>query len=47
MPHDELAYISGTELAGRIRQRELSPVEAVDAGMERSEARNERLNASV
>jgi amidase/aspartyl-tRNA(Asn)/glutamyl-tRNA(Gln) amidotransferase subunit A len=28
---DELAYITATELAGRIRRRELSPVEVVDA----------------
>ena len=27
---DELAYTTATELAGRIRRRELSPVEVVD-----------------
>jgi amidase/aspartyl-tRNA(Asn)/glutamyl-tRNA(Gln) amidotransferase subunit A len=27
---DELAYITAMELAGRIRRRELSPVEVVD-----------------
>jgi amidase len=28
---DELAYTTATELAARIRRRELSPVEVVDA----------------
>jgi amidase len=44
---DELAYITATELAGRIRRRELSPVEVVDAFIERIEARNPSLNALV
>jgi amidase len=44
---DELAYITATELAGRIRRRELSPVEVVDAFIERIEARNQSLNAFV
>ena len=43
----ELAYVSATELAARIRQRELSPVECVDDAIERIEAGNERLNAFV
>src|SRR6266508_2363416 len=30
--HDDLAYMPATELAARIRERDLSPVEAVDAG---------------
>jgi amidase len=47
MARDDLAYASATELAARIRQRELSPVEAVDAAIERIEAGNERLNAFV
>jgi amidase len=47
MAGGELAYVSATELAARIRARELSPVEAVDAAIERIEARNERLNAFV
>jgi amidase len=44
---DELAYTTATELAGRIRRRELSPVEVVDACIERIEARNPTLNAFV
>jgi amidase/aspartyl-tRNA(Asn)/glutamyl-tRNA(Gln) amidotransferase subunit A len=36
---DELAYTTATELAARIRRRELSPVEVVDAFIERIEAR--------
>jgi amidase len=43
----ELAYLSVAELAARIRRRELSPVEAVDACIERIEARNPSLNAVV
>jgi len=44
---DELAYTTATELAGRIRRRERSPVEVVDAFIERIEARNPTLNAFV
>lgn len=44
---DELAYMSATELALRIRQRQLSPVEVVEAYIERIEARNPSLNAFV
>src|SRR4029453_4222971 len=44
---DEHAYVTATELAGRIRRRELSPVEVVDAFIERIEARNQSLNALV
>ena len=43
----ELAYISATELASRIRNRDLSPVEVVDSCIERIEARNPSLNAFV
>jgi amidase len=43
----ELAYMSAAELAARIRQRDLSPVECVDAAIERIQAGNERLNAFV
>jgi amidase/aspartyl-tRNA(Asn)/glutamyl-tRNA(Gln) amidotransferase subunit A len=32
---DELAYTTATELAARIRRRELSPVEVMDAFIER------------
>jgi amidase/aspartyl-tRNA(Asn)/glutamyl-tRNA(Gln) amidotransferase subunit A len=44
---NELAYITVTELAGRIRRRELSPVEVVDAFIERIEERNQSINAFV
>jgi amidase len=44
---DELAYATATELAARIRRRELSPVEVVDAAIERIQARNQSLNAFV
>ncbi len=44
---DELAYTTATELAARIRRRELSPVEVVDATIERIEQRNDDLNAFV
>jgi amidase len=44
---DELAYLTATELVGRIRRRELSPVEVVDGFIERIEARNQSLNAFV
>jgi amidase len=44
---DELAFMSATELALRIRRRDLSPVEVVDAFIARIEARNPSLNALV
>ena len=44
---DEIAYMTATELAGRIRQRELSPVEVIDAAIARIESRNPSLNAFV
>jgi amidase/aspartyl-tRNA(Asn)/glutamyl-tRNA(Gln) amidotransferase subunit A len=44
---DELAYITVVELAGRIRRREVSPVEVLEATIERIEARNPSLNALV
>jgi Amidase len=44
---DELAYLSATELALRIRRRDLSPVEVVDAFVARIEARNPSINAFV
>jgi amidase/aspartyl-tRNA(Asn)/glutamyl-tRNA(Gln) amidotransferase subunit A len=47
MEREELAYTTAAELAVLIRRRELSPVEVVDAAIERIEARNERLNAFV
>ncbi|MEX2550271.1 MAG: amidase [Nitriliruptoraceae bacterium] len=44
---DELAYAGVRELAERIRSRELSPVELMDAVVARIEARNPSLNALV
>jgi amidase len=44
---DEIAYVTATDLAGAIRRRELSPVEVMDAVIERIEARNPSLNAFV
>lgn len=44
---DDLAYGTATELAARIRRRELSPVELMDAVLARIEARNPSLNALV
>lgn len=44
---DELAYTTATDLAARIRRRDLSPVEVVDATIERIEQRNDGLNAFV
>ncbi|MGF1470701.1 MAG: amidase [Rubrobacteraceae bacterium] len=44
---DELAYENATELAAWIRRRELSPVEVVDAFIDRIEERNPSLNALV
>ena len=44
---DELAYAPAHELAARIRRRDLSPVEVVDACIARIEARNPSLNALV
>ena len=44
---DELAYVSATDLAARIRRRELSPVELLDAVVQRIEKRNPSVNALV
>lgn len=47
MSANEICFASATELAARIRRRDLSPVEAVEAFLERIHARNDRLNAYV
>ena len=44
---DELAYMSAAEMARRVRARDLSPVEIVDAFLERIEARNPGITAFV
>src|SRR5881628_2969401 len=45
--HDELAFMPATELSARIRRGDLSPVEVVDAFLDRIAERNPRLNAYV
>ena len=47
MSADELAYMSAAELAERIRRRRLSPVEVVDAFVDRIEKRNPSVNAFI
>jgi amidase len=44
---DELAYTTATELATRIRRRDLSPVEVVEAYIQRIQDRNPSINAFV
>ena len=44
---DELAYVPAYELAARIRRRDLSPVEVVEAFIARIQTRNPSLNAFV
>jgi Asp-tRNA(Asn)/Glu-tRNA(Gln) amidotransferase A subunit family amidase len=45
--HEELAYMPAVEMASLIRAGKLSPVEAVDAFLERIERMNKELNAYV
>jgi aspartyl-tRNA(Asn)/glutamyl-tRNA(Gln) amidotransferase subunit A len=47
MPSNELCWLSATELATLIRRRKVSPVEVVDAVLDRIERLNPRLNAYV
>lgn len=44
---EELAYTTATELATRIRRRDLSPVEVIEAYIQRIQDRNPSLNAFV
>jgi aspartyl-tRNA(Asn)/glutamyl-tRNA(Gln) amidotransferase subunit A len=44
-PGDDLCFLPATDLAAKIRAKEVSPVEAVDAVLARIEALNPRLNA--
>jgi amidase/aspartyl-tRNA(Asn)/glutamyl-tRNA(Gln) amidotransferase subunit A len=44
---EELCFVPATELAARIRRRDLSPVEAVEAFLDRIEARDGEINAYV
>jgi len=45
MPADELVFLSAAELAAAIRDRKISPVDVVDAVLNRIERLNIRLNA--
>src|SRR6266571_3016193 len=45
--HDEIAFMPATELLARIGRRDLSPVEVVDAFLERIGRLNKELNAYV
>src|SRR5262245_29547711 len=47
MASEELAYLSATEIAARIRRREISPGQVMDATIARIERRNPSLNALV
>jgi amidase len=47
MSHNPLASLTAQEMALRVRTREVSPVEVLDACLERVEALNPRLNAVV
>ncbi len=47
VPNDEFAYMTATELAAQIRRRELSPVELIDATIDRIEKRNPSINAFI
>ena len=47
MASDELCWLSATDLATLIRRRKVSPVEVVDAVLERIERLNPQLNAYV
>jgi len=45
--NSEICYSPATELASRIRRGDLSPVDVVDAFLDRIEARNDDINAYV
>ena len=47
MSNRELVFLSATELASKIRHKEVSPVEAVEAYLERSTEIDPKLNASI
>ncbi|HEY1719830.1 MAG TPA: amidase [Magnetospirillaceae bacterium] len=44
---DDLAYMTASEMALHIRRRDFSPVEVIDASIERIEKRNAGLNAFI
>ena len=47
MKSSEFAYMSVSELSKKLHDKELSPVEVVEASIERIEERNKSLNAFV
>ena len=47
MQATDIAYMSASDLALKIRRRELSPVEVIEATIARIEARNPSLNALI
>lgn len=47
MSNDEIAFMPATELRDAIRERRISPVEALDAVLDQIERRNPALNAFV
>ena len=47
MSNQELVFLTATELASKIRNKEVSPVEAVEAYLERIAQINPRLNAYI
>ena len=47
MTSDELCWLSATDLAALIRRRKVSPVEVIDAVLDRIERLNPQLNAYV
>ena len=47
MAPDDLCWLSATELAARIRRKKASPVEVIDAVLDRIDRVNPRLNAYV
>lgn len=47
MVNESLCYLPVTEMASRIRRGDLSPVDLVDAHIERIETRNDDLNAFI
>lgn len=47
MPHDALPYLTLSEAADLVRQRQVSPLELVDAALARTEALEPRVNAYI
>ena len=45
--HDDLCFLPAVDLAARIRERKVSPVEVIDALAERIKRLNPKLNAYI